>query len=56
MEENAKKTFLIGAAVACIAVAGIIMYKTMGGGAAPGQPAGKIWLNATTQNAVTNTR
>ena len=43
MEENAKKTLLIGAAVACIAAAGIIMYKTMGGGAAPGQPAGDVW-------------
>ena len=44
MEENAKKTFLIGAAVACIAVAGIVTYKTMGGGAAPGQPTGMIWV------------
>jgi hypothetical protein len=44
MEENAKKTLLIVVAVACIAAAGIITYKTMGGGAAPGQPASKMWV------------
>ena len=46
MEENAKKTLLIVVAVVCIAAAGIITYKTMGGGAAsgPSQPAGKMWV------------
>lgn len=44
MEENAKKTLLIVVAVACLAAAGIVMYKTMGGGAAAGQPAGQTWV------------
>ena len=47
MDENVKKILLIAVAVACIAAAGIIMYKTMGGGgggAAPGQASGKIWV------------
>jgi hypothetical protein len=44
MEENAKKTLLIVVAVACLAAAGIIMYKTMGGGTTAGQPAGKVWV------------
>jgi len=44
MEENAKKTLLIVLAVACLATAGIITYKTMGGGTAPGQPIGKMWV------------
>jgi len=44
MEENAKKTLLIVVAVACIAIAGIIMHKTMGGGTTTGQPAGKMWV------------
>lgn len=44
MEENAKKTLLIVVAVACLAAAGIITYKTMGGGTAPSQPTGKIWV------------
>jgi hypothetical protein len=44
MEENAKKTLLIVVAIACIAAAGIITYKTMGGGTAPGQPTGKMWV------------
>jgi hypothetical protein len=44
MEENAKKTLLIVVAVACLAAAGIIMYKTMGGGAGPSQPTGKTWV------------
>ena len=43
MEENAKKTLLIVVAVACLAAAGIITYKTMGG-TAPGQPTGKMWV------------
>ena len=44
MEENAKKTLLIVVAVACLAAAGIITYKTMGGGTTPGQPTGKMWV------------
>jgi len=44
MEENAKKTLLIVIAVACLAAAGIITYKTMGGGTTPGQPTGKMWV------------
>jgi hypothetical protein len=44
MEENAKKTLLIVVAVACLAAAGIIVYKTMGGGAGPSQPTGKVWV------------
>ena len=45
MEENAKKMLLIVVAVACIAAAGIIVYKTMGGGGtAPSQPTGKVWV------------
>ncbi len=45
MEENAKKILLIVVAVACIAAAGIITYKTMGGGTtAAGQPTGKVWV------------
>jgi hypothetical protein len=45
MEENAKKTLLIVVAVACLAVAGIVTYKTMGGGGTTaGQPASKVWV------------
>ena len=45
MEDNAKKTLLIVVAVACLAAAGTIMYKTMGGGTASGQPStGKMWV------------
>jgi predicted RNA-binding Zn-ribbon protein involved in translation (DUF1610 family) len=45
MEENAKKTLLIVVAVACLAAAGIVTYKTMGGGTTAGQPAaGKTWV------------
>jgi phage FluMu protein Com len=45
MEESAKKTLLIVVAVACIAAAGIITYKTMGGGTtAIGQPTSKMWV------------
>ena len=44
MEENAKKTLMIVVAVACLAAAGIIAYKTMGGGTTAGQPTSKIWV------------
>jgi hypothetical protein len=44
MEDNVKKTLLIVISVACIAAAGVMMYKTMGGGATSGEPAGKIWV------------
>ena len=44
MEENAKKILLIVVAVACLAAAGIITYKTMGGGTTAGQPTGKVWV------------
>jgi phage FluMu protein Com len=44
MEENAKKILLIVVAVACIAAAGIIMHKTMGGGTIASQPTNKMWV------------
>ena len=44
MEENAKKKLLIVVAVACIAAAGIVTYKTMGGGTTAGQPTSKMWV------------
>jgi len=44
MEENAKKTLMIVVAVACLAAAGIIAYKTMGGSTASGQPTSKVWV------------
>ena len=44
MEENAKKTLLIVVAIACIAAAGVITYKTMGGSTASSQPTSKIWV------------
>ena len=44
MEENVKKTFTIVILVACIAAAGVMIYKTMGGGTTSGQPIGQIWV------------
>ena len=44
MEENAKKTLMIVVAVVCLAAAGIVTYKTMGGGTTAGQPTGKVWV------------
>ncbi|MGA2322471.1 MAG: hypothetical protein ABSG22_01325 [Sedimentisphaerales bacterium] len=44
MEENAKKTLLIVVAVACLAAAGVITYKTMGGSTASGQLTSKVWV------------
>jgi hypothetical protein len=45
MEENAKKTLLIVVSLACIAGAGIFLYKSMGGGTTGGiAPAGNMWV------------